>query len=185
MTDKSIRALEGYSDAKGVKATQLEGDVAVGRNVALGGGVLTQGSGHIKGNLRVDGWIDATNIRGGENGGRLDDKLSELEDLVQDARIQVYVTSSRGLAFKNGTLTTVLEARVMQGVVDLTNRLPMGAFSWKRLSGNMDADSVWNRSHEGVGYRILLTADEVDHTATFDVEIRLDMLQAQAIGVGS
>lgn len=46
-----------------IKTTQIDGDVAVGRNVATGGDVTIQGKGHIKGDLKVDGWLDAPNIK--------------------------------------------------------------------------------------------------------------------------
>ena len=46
-----------------IKTTQIDGDLAVGRNVATGGDVTIQGGGHVKGNLRVDGWLDAPNIK--------------------------------------------------------------------------------------------------------------------------
>ena len=47
----------------GVKSTQIDGDVSVGRNVHIGGDVNVQGSQHIKKNLVVDGWLHAPNIK--------------------------------------------------------------------------------------------------------------------------
>ena len=47
-----------------IQTTQIDGDVSVGRNVALGGGFISQGKGRVKGDLVVDGWLDAKNIKG-------------------------------------------------------------------------------------------------------------------------
>ena len=51
-----------------IKTTQIDGDVSVGRNVAVGGGVTVQGSSHFKGSVKVDGWLDAKNIKGSNKG---------------------------------------------------------------------------------------------------------------------
>lgn len=47
-----------------IQTTQIDGDVSVGRNVALGGGFISQGKGRVKGDLVVDGWLEAKNIKG-------------------------------------------------------------------------------------------------------------------------
>lgn len=47
-----------------IQTTQIDGDVSVGRNVALGGGFISQGKGRVKGDLIVDGWLEAKNIKG-------------------------------------------------------------------------------------------------------------------------
>ena len=46
-----------------IKTTHIDGDVTVGRNAAMGGDVLAQGDAHVKGNLKVDGWLDAPNVK--------------------------------------------------------------------------------------------------------------------------
>lgn len=51
-----------------IKTTQMDGDVSVGRNVAIGGGTIIQGDGHIKGFLKVDGWLEAKNIKAANKG---------------------------------------------------------------------------------------------------------------------
>lgn len=47
-----------------IKTTQLDGDVSVGRNVAMGGKLDVSGSATIGHNLKVDGWLEAANIKG-------------------------------------------------------------------------------------------------------------------------
>lgn len=51
-----------------VKTTQIDGDVSIGRNVSVGGNVTVQGDSHFKGRVRIDGWIDARNIKGENKG---------------------------------------------------------------------------------------------------------------------
>ncbi len=51
-----------------IKTTQIDGDVSVGRNVAIGGGATVQGSSQFKGNVKVEGWLDAKNIKGANKG---------------------------------------------------------------------------------------------------------------------
>lgn len=46
------------------KGTKIDGDLSVGRKLAVGGRSIYQGDGHYKSNLRVDGWLDAKNIKG-------------------------------------------------------------------------------------------------------------------------
>lgn len=47
---------------------QIDGDVAVGRNVSVGGNATVRGSATIGHNLKVEGWLDAKNIKGPNKG---------------------------------------------------------------------------------------------------------------------
>lgn len=51
-----------------IRTTQIDGDISVGRNVALGGGAYVEGNSIFKSNVRVDGWLDAKNLRGADKG---------------------------------------------------------------------------------------------------------------------
>jgi Uncharacterized small protein containing a coiled-coil domain len=51
-----------------IKNTQVDGDVSVGRNVAVGGGIIAQGGSRFKGSVKVDGWLEAKNIKGANKG---------------------------------------------------------------------------------------------------------------------
>ncbi len=51
-----------------IKATELEGDVAIGRHVTTGGNATIQGNTTVKKNLKVEGWLDAPNIKGANKG---------------------------------------------------------------------------------------------------------------------
>lgn len=51
-----------------IKTTQIDGDVSVGRNVAIGGKADISGSVSIGHNLKVEGWLEAPNIKGANKG---------------------------------------------------------------------------------------------------------------------
>ena len=51
-----------------IKTTQIDGDVSVARNVAIGGKADIAGSVSIGHNLKVDGWLEAPNIKGANKG---------------------------------------------------------------------------------------------------------------------
>ena len=51
-----------------IKTTQIDGDIAVGRNVTMGGKLEVAGSATIGHNLKVDGWLEAVNIKGANKG---------------------------------------------------------------------------------------------------------------------
>lgn len=41
------------------ESKHIDGDVSVGRNTAIGGDATVQGKTHLKGNVMVDGWLEA------------------------------------------------------------------------------------------------------------------------------
>lgn len=51
-----------------IPTKQIDGDVSVGRNVSVGGGVNVQGSQRVGHNLTVEGWLEAKNIKGPNKG---------------------------------------------------------------------------------------------------------------------
>lgn len=61
-----------------VKTTQLDGDVSVGRNTSIGGNANVQGNATVKKNLKVEGWLDAKNIKSPGKG-----LFLTIEDLVK------------------------------------------------------------------------------------------------------
>ena len=68
-----------------IPTKQIDGDVAVGRNVSAGGDATIQGNARIGHNLKVEGWLDARNIKGPNKGIFLDvTKLREAYPLPHD-----------------------------------------------------------------------------------------------------
>ena len=50
------------------ESKQIDGDISVGRNAAVGGDMTVQGRTHLKGNVKVDGWLEAKNIKAASKG---------------------------------------------------------------------------------------------------------------------
>lgn len=68
-----------------IKTTEIEGDVAIGRHVTAGGNATIQGNATVKKNLKIEGWLDARNIKGPNKGIFLDvTKLREAYPLPHD-----------------------------------------------------------------------------------------------------
>ena len=51
-----------------INTKQIDGDVSVSRNAAIGGDVTVQGRSRFKGNVKIDGWLEAKNIKGAAKG---------------------------------------------------------------------------------------------------------------------
>lgn len=51
-----------------IPTKQIDGDVAIGRDVSVGGKTTVRGSATIGHNLKVEGWLDAPNIKGPNKG---------------------------------------------------------------------------------------------------------------------
>lgn len=51
-----------------IPTKQIDGDVAIGRNIAAGGGANIQGNVRVGHNVRIEGWLDAKNIKGCNKG---------------------------------------------------------------------------------------------------------------------
>lgn len=68
-----------------IKTTEIEGDVAIGRNVTAGGNADINGNAVVHKNLKVEGWLDAKNIKGPNKGIFLNvTKLREAYPLPHD-----------------------------------------------------------------------------------------------------
>lgn len=68
-----------------IKTTEIEGDVAISRHVSTGGNATIQGNATVKKNLKIEGWLDARNIKGPNKGIFLDvTKLREAYPLPHD-----------------------------------------------------------------------------------------------------
>ena len=83
-----------------IKTTQIDGDVSVGRNVAMGGKAEVAGSAHIVHNLKVDGWLEAPNIKGANKGiFPTVEKLREVYPTAQDGWLAGVGTSTPFAAY--------------------------------------------------------------------------------------
>ena len=62
-----------------IPTKQIDGDVAVGRNVTIGGKTTIRGSARVNHNLVIDGWLEAKNVKGPNKG------LFKTEDQLREA----------------------------------------------------------------------------------------------------
>lgn len=51
-----------------IPTKHIDGDVSIGRNVAAGGDANIQGSAHVSHDLKVDGWLEAKNVKAANKG---------------------------------------------------------------------------------------------------------------------
>ncbi|PEL75420.1 hypothetical protein CN603_13125 [Bacillus toyonensis] len=83
---------------------------------------------------------------------------------------KVEIRSSNGTTFKNGQISTELEARVYHGAKDVTNTTNF-MYKWTRKSADSLGDNTWNKAHENAGKKVTITNLDVNIRATFACEI--------------
>lgn len=93
-----------------------------------------------------------------------------IKQVSQDAAYTISVVVKSGL-IRNGKGSVTLEATLYKGNLDVSNEYHHSVWEWKRNSGDIVSDRVWNNAHQGVGREIIITASEVVSSATFDCEI--------------
>ncbi|MGG4438301.1 fibronectin type III domain-containing protein [Priestia megaterium] len=100
-----------------------------------------------------------------------DEKVDEIKN---DLVYKVEITSSEGLAFKNGQFLTKLEAKVYHGATDVTADFDASRFRWKRVSDDKEGDERWNVSHAGGTKTIDITPGDIKVRATFNCMVYED-----------
>lgn len=108
----------------------IDGDVSVGRNVAIGGNTMVQGGAIVKHGLRVEGWLDAPNIKGVNKGIFLtENDLRTTYPVPQDGWFAGVGTSSPFAAYvgmggqwvaTGGTITITVDASSLPVIEDAT-----------------------------------------------------------------
>jgi len=89
------------------------------------------------------------------------------EQIVYKAEI----SSSNGLQFVNGVVSTTLTAKVWKGKENITSTLPAQAFVWKKTDMDGYVDLNWTAARQGVGYQLDINRDDIDSRATFSCDI--------------
>ncbi|WP_404354634.1 phage tail spike protein [Exiguobacterium aurantiacum] len=79
--------------------------------------------------------------------------------------------STNGYTFRNGQISTTLYVRVYKGKVDVTDTLPVTAFSWKKYDANGQLDTVWTNAHAASGKMVLVSSDDLFQKASFKCDI--------------
>ncbi|MCB5366913.1 coiled-coil domain-containing protein [Collinsella aerofaciens] len=103
----------------------------------------------------------------------LDNRLTAAEQEINNAvaLYRIVITSTNGLVFENGNVSSTIIATVYQGNTDITNTLPASSFIWTRISNDAEGDAAWNQAHANVGRSFTITAADVPLNATFKCDI--------------
>lgn len=96
------------------------------------------------------------------------DNIDEVEDNIV---YKLEIISTQGNIFKNGQVSTVLEAHVYHGMYDVTDQFDASKFRWTRVSNDAAGDAAWNQEHFGGTKSIQVTRDDVYIRATFNCEL--------------
>ncbi|MFB5431554.1 phage tail protein [Enterococcus casseliflavus] len=83
----------------------------------------------------------------------------------------VVLISSNGLLFKNGVVSTAIQAVVFKGDEDVTDLLDANQFKWKKTNGDGTPDEAWNALHAGGVKSVTIGTDDVNKRATFSCDI--------------
>lgn len=51
-----------------IKTTYIDGDLSIGEDLHIGGNATQHGDSHIKGNVKIEGWLDAPNVKSAYKG---------------------------------------------------------------------------------------------------------------------
>lgn len=84
----------------------------------------------------------------------------------------VYIASSGGTVFKNGTVVTTLYAQVFKGGLEVTDKIPANNFRWIRTSGDSESDVLWN-SADHTGKTLEISGEDVWKKAVFNCEVTI------------
>lgn len=84
---------------------------------------------------------------------------------------RVQIISSQGHTFKNGSISTNLQALVYKDNQEYDVSGSLLNYTWKRGSGNSSADNTWNQSKVNAGKTISITSADLTTTASFFCEV--------------
>ncbi|PEM14153.1 hypothetical protein COI51_15985 [Bacillus toyonensis] len=99
-----------------------------------------------------------------------DTAQKNVDEVTNHIVYKVEIRSTNGTTFKNGQISTELEARVYHGATDVTNTTDF-MYKWTRKSADSLGDNTWNKAHENAGKKVTITNLDVNIRATFACEI--------------
>jgi hypothetical protein len=94
-----------------------------------------------------------------------------IDEVENNIVYNLVITSSQGVIFKNGQISTILEAHVYHGINEVTDQFDASKFKWTRVSVDMEGDAAWNTSHSGGTKSVTITPQDVYIKATFNCEL--------------
>lgn len=87
---------------------------------------------------------------------------------------KVEILSSNGLLFIGNIVSTTFTAKVYKGDSEITASLEEKNFKWRKTNFKGEEDLEWNRTHSGVGNKVVITEKDLIGRATFTCEIHID-----------
>lgn len=102
----------------------------------------------------------------GEITSQIQDTVTKVEKIEASRRYEVKVHSSKGTAFRNGDIDTVLSVQILSWDENITAVVSDAAVSWSRISSDTLGDESWSRT----GKSIQLTASDFTDSAIFTCE---------------
>lgn len=97
----------------------------------------------------------------------VEEQTSRIDNIESQKMYRLVISSSNGNIFKNGNISTVLEATVYSWDKDITDTLSDNQFIWTRVSDDEESDKRWNADHFGGTKSVTITNDDVKIRATF------------------
>lgn len=140
------------------KNTQMDGDLSVGRNVAIGGDTTTQGSSLVKKNLTVEGWLEAKNLKTVNKGmfsneGELKAEYPNPENgwwaLVGDFPPYVYIVKEGEWVNTNKTADNI---EIDGGDIDITNNPDEEDITSEEASNGITVLKFKDKNHDAANF---------------------------------
>lgn len=103
----------------------------------------------------------------GELVNRTETVIQNIEGIAKKKMYRLYIVSTNGSVFKNGSGRTILQAVVYSWDKEVTSELDDNQFIWTRVSDDPDGDKAWNNAHAGGTKQIEITGEDVPSRATF------------------
>lgn len=98
---------------------------------------------------------------------RTETVIQNIEGIASKKMYRLYIVSTGGSVFKNGTGSTTLQAVVYSWDKEVTSELDENQFIWTRVSDDSEGDKAWNTTHAGGTKQIEITGEDVPGRATF------------------
>ena len=92
---------------------------------------------------------------------------TRIDEIEEQKMYRLVITSTNGNIFKNGSISTTLNATVFSWDENVTDELDDNQFIWTRVSDDAASDSEWNDRHFGGTKSVEITTDDVNIRATF------------------
>jgi hypothetical protein len=83
------------------------------------------------------------------------------------------ILSTNGNIFRNGQISTTLEAVVYYGPDNITATINASQLIWKRKSVDNAGDIAWNEAHSAGARSITITPNDINVRATFSCDLAI------------